>query len=103
MQNGPYRSRGPVETSLAESFDSLRNIAEADGGEQSYHGGSNYLVLSLPYSGIARKAYIEVDHLPWGERYGLLLERESWGLLRHMVFRFSDLATMAADQMELSI
>jgi Methyltransferase domain len=99
LQNGPHRKPDSrVEKPLAASFDSLRNMTETNGGQLHYHGGSNHFDLQVPCSGVARKAYIEVDHLPWSERYGLLLERESWGLLGHMAFRFSDLATMAADR-----
>jgi hypothetical protein len=99
LQNGPSSDRnGQIELPLVQSFDSLRTLANRDGGDLHYWGGNNYFDVSLPYPGSNRSEFLEVKHFPWNEQYRLLLERESWSSLRNRVFRFSNLAAMLADR-----
>lgn len=100
LQNGPSdRDRnGQVEASLVSSLDSLRTIMQKDGGVVHYWSGNNYLDVSLPYPHPEREDFLEVEHLPWDERYRTQLERESWSSLRDTVFRFSNLAATLADR-----
>jgi SAM-dependent methyltransferase len=99
VQNGTSdRGRnGQVEESLVAGLDALRAVAERNGGGLHYWGGDNYLDVALPYPNPDRDDFPEVEHLPWDERYRVLLERASWWSLRNTVFRFSDLAAMLAE------
>jgi hypothetical protein len=100
LQNGPSdRDRnGQVEPSLVSGLDSLRAVVLKDGGVVHYWGGNNYLDVSLPYPHPGREDFLEVEYLPWDERYRMQLERESWSSLWHTVFRFSNLAATLADR-----
>jgi hypothetical protein len=89
---------GQVEKSLARSLASLRAVAERNRGGAHYRAGNNYLDVWLPYPNPDREDFLDVTHLPWDERYRILLERESWELLRNRVFRFSKLAVTLADR-----
>lgn len=94
---GPCHDRnGQAELALEPSFRALRAEVAKSGGDLHYWGGDNYLDVSLPFRGPVREEFPEVKHLPWDERYRYLLERASWGLLRGMVFRFSNLAESLA-------
>lgn len=88
--------KGQVEPALESAFQSLHSVALQNGGALHYWGGNNYFDLSLPFSIDGREEFPEVKHLPWDERYRLLLERATWVSLRGMVFRFSDLAESIA-------
>jgi hypothetical protein len=83
---------GQVEPALEAVFLDLYAAAARNDGVFSYWGGTNFLDLSFPFKGPVREEFPEVKHLPWDERYRYLLERATWGSLRHMVFRFSNLA-----------
>jgi hypothetical protein len=93
VQRGPCQDRGgQVESALASAFRALRALVRKSRGDLHYWGGNNYFDVSLPFRGPMREAFPEVNHLPWAERYRHLLDRATWGSLRGMVFRFSELA-----------
>jgi hypothetical protein len=93
VQRGPCRDHnGQVEPVLEPAFQALRAEVARSHGDLHYWGGNNYFDVSLPFRGPVREAFPEVKHLPWDERYRYLLERATWGSLRGMVFRFSNLA-----------
>jgi SAM-dependent methyltransferase len=98
VQNGrsDWDRIGQVEESLQPSLKSLRSITEQSGGALHYWGGNNYFDVSLLYPEADRDDLLDVKHLPWDEQYRVRLERESWPSLRHMVFRFADLASKLA-------
>src|SRR5262249_20591328 len=83
---------GQLEPVLEPAFRSLRAVVAQSGGELHYCRGNNYLDLSLPFRGVVREEFSEVEHLPWDERFRQLLKRATWGSLRAMVFRFSKIA-----------
>jgi hypothetical protein len=93
VQRGPCQDRNSqVEPTLEPSFRPLRAAVGKSRGELHYWGGNNYFDVSLPFRGPMREDFPEVEHLPWDERYHYLLDRATWGSIRHMVFRFSSLA-----------
>ena len=93
VQRGPCQDRnGLIEPELEPAFQALRAVIAKSGGDLDYWGGNNYFDISLPFRSPIREDFPEVEHLPWDERYRYLLERATWGSLRGMVFRFSNLA-----------
>jgi hypothetical protein len=83
---------GQVEPALEAVFLDLYAAAAKSGGDFSFWGGTNFVNLSFQFQGPVREAFPEVKHLPWDEQYRQLLRRATWGSLRRMVFRFSNLA-----------
>jgi hypothetical protein len=97
VQRGEWEKKwedriGQVEPALEAVFLDLYAVAAKSGGAFSYWGGTNFLDLSFPFQGPVREEFPEVKHLPWDEQYRQLLRRATWGSLRRMVFRFSNLA-----------